>query len=194
MNIKNNLFEGIPYLPCPKNTKPIKQLAFIVVHYTVSTKTAPTIEYLRKPTVDASAHIVIGRDGSITQLVPFDTQAWHAGESSYKFKKEQFNYLNNYSIGIELVNSGELKHICNTFYTSYGSTIPSVEVKTLQREGHENTYWHKYTYLQINSLIRVCKTLRQEYPQIKEIIGHSDITSRKIDPGKAFPWNLIVNI
>jgi len=45
-----------------------------------------------------SAHLFIERDGAITQFVPFDGRAWHAGVS-------RFNGLancNDYSIGIEL--------------------------------------------------------------------------------------------
>jgi len=45
-----------------------------------------------------SAHILIRRDGSMLQFVPFNKRAWHAGESIYKGKPR----ANDYSIGIEL--------------------------------------------------------------------------------------------
>jgi len=45
-----------------------------------------------------SAHLLINRDGILTQFVPFDKRAWHAGESKYKGLEN----CNNYSIGIEL--------------------------------------------------------------------------------------------
>lgn len=48
-----------------------------------------------------SAHLLIERDGTITQFVNFDARAWHAGKSSYLSRPE----CNDYSIGIELEGS-----------------------------------------------------------------------------------------
>jgi AmpD protein len=45
-----------------------------------------------------SAHLLIKRDGSCVQYVPFDKRAWHAGKSSYKGRE----CCNDFSIGIEL--------------------------------------------------------------------------------------------
>ena len=45
-----------------------------------------------------SAHLLINRKGVITQFVPFDKRAWHAGKSEFKGK----NNCNDFSIGIEL--------------------------------------------------------------------------------------------
>ncbi len=45
-----------------------------------------------------SAHACIFRDGAITQYVPFDRRAWHAGESLYEGRTR----CNDFSIGIEL--------------------------------------------------------------------------------------------
>jgi AmpD protein len=45
-----------------------------------------------------SAHLCIFRDGAVTQYVPFDRRAWHAGESSYEGRVR----CNDFSIGIEL--------------------------------------------------------------------------------------------
>ena len=45
-----------------------------------------------------SAHLLIRRDGSLVQFVPFDRRAWHAGVSSYRGRER----CNDYSIGIEL--------------------------------------------------------------------------------------------
>ncbi|HZO23217.1 MAG TPA: 1,6-anhydro-N-acetylmuramyl-L-alanine amidase AmpD [Steroidobacteraceae bacterium] len=45
-----------------------------------------------------SAHVVIRRDGSITQYVPFGQRAWHAGQSHYRGRTA----CNDFSIGIEL--------------------------------------------------------------------------------------------
>lgn len=45
-----------------------------------------------------SAHLCIFRDGAMTQYVPFDRRAWHAGESFYEGRTR----CNDFSIGIEL--------------------------------------------------------------------------------------------
>ena len=48
--------------------------------------------------LQVSAHVLIRRDGSIVQFVPFNKRAWHAGESCYQGKKR----CNDFSIGIEM--------------------------------------------------------------------------------------------
>jgi AmpD protein len=45
-----------------------------------------------------SAHLLIKRDGSCVQYVPFDKRAWHAGKSFYQGRER----CNDFSIGIEL--------------------------------------------------------------------------------------------
>ncbi|MDO9423262.1 MAG: 1,6-anhydro-N-acetylmuramyl-L-alanine amidase AmpD [Methylobacter sp.] len=45
-----------------------------------------------------SAHLLIKRDGSCVQYVPFDKRAWHAGNSAFKGRER----CNDFSIGIEL--------------------------------------------------------------------------------------------
>ena len=50
-----------------------------------------------------SAHILIRRDGTIIQFVPFHKRAWHAGQSNYGGR----NRCNDFSIGIELEGSDD---------------------------------------------------------------------------------------
>lgn len=45
-----------------------------------------------------SAHILINREGQLTQYVPFNQRAWHAGESAFEGRSN----CNDFSIGIEL--------------------------------------------------------------------------------------------
>jgi AmpD protein len=51
------------------------------------------IEHLR-----VSAHLLIERGGSVTQYVPFNCKAWHAGQSCFEGRES----CNDFSIGIEL--------------------------------------------------------------------------------------------
>lgn len=48
--------------------------------------------------LQVSAHVLIRRDGTVKQFVPFDQRAWHAGESCYQGEQA----CNDFSIGIEL--------------------------------------------------------------------------------------------
>jgi AmpD protein len=48
--------------------------------------------------LEVSAHVLIRRDGTVAQFVPFNKRAWHAGESCYRGNER----CNDFSIGIEL--------------------------------------------------------------------------------------------
>ncbi len=48
-----------------------------------------------------SSHLLIDRDGAVSQYVPFDRKAWHAGASSFCGREN----CNDFSIGIELEGS-----------------------------------------------------------------------------------------
>ena len=50
-----------------------------------------------------SAHVLIRRDGAVTQYVPFHRRAWHAGVSRYQGRER----CNDFSIGIELEGSDD---------------------------------------------------------------------------------------
>lgn len=53
-----------------------------------------------------SSHLLIARDGSLRQYVPFHMQAWHAGESCFRGRER----CNEFSIGIELEGTDELPY------------------------------------------------------------------------------------
>lgn len=59
----------------------------------------PSFDNLKN--VQVSAHCVIDRHGNVTQYVPFDKRAWHAGHSTYK----GVSGCNDFSVGIELEGS-----------------------------------------------------------------------------------------
>ena len=53
-----------------------------------------------------SSHLVIKRDGAITQYVSFAQRAWHAGQSSYNGREA----CNDFSIGVELEGTDTLAY------------------------------------------------------------------------------------
>ena len=60
------------------------------------------IARLCDPAAEVSAHYVIARTGEITQLVPEEMRAWHAGAGEWAGRGD----VNSRSIGIELDNDG----------------------------------------------------------------------------------------
>jgi N-acetyl-anhydromuramoyl-L-alanine amidase len=53
-----------------------------------------------------SAHLLLRRDGSLLQFVPFGRRAWHAGPSSFRGR----SCCNDFSIGIELEGEDEVPY------------------------------------------------------------------------------------
>ena len=174
--------DGVVHLECAKNTRKLEGPDMIVLHYTAGTSAESSSIFLTRPDVSASAHLVIGRKGEVFQLVPFNIEAWHAGKSWYAGR----GWLNRYSIGIELDNLGKLRFSGNLFVAECGRVVQPDEVYT-DCSGDHPTYWHRYTERQIRVLQEICSLLEETYP-IRDVVGHSVITPRKIDPGPALEF------
>ena len=56
--------------------------------------------------IEVSAHMLIGRDGALTQFVPFHKRAWHAGRSEYCGRTS----CNDFSVGVELEGTDEIPY------------------------------------------------------------------------------------
>lgn len=54
--------------------------------------------------LEVSAHLLIDREGAVTQFVPFDKRAWHAGRSCFGGREN----CNDFSIGIELEGTDDM--------------------------------------------------------------------------------------
>lgn len=156
----------------------------LVIHYTAGRSLESSVDTLRDPNVKASAHLVIGRDGKIVQLIPFNKIAWHAGASEWDGRTG----LNKYSIGIEIDNAGLLTKSGEKYKTWFGTTISADDVfYGMHRNQSSPAYWHEYTEKQIQVVFDVCRVLRDKYG-ITTIVGHEEISpGRKVDPGPAFP-------
>jgi len=73
----------------------------VVLHATVLNTLDEVIKHFADPQSKVSCHYTIDRDGTIASHVPEDKRAWHAGRSRMKDGRE---WVNDFSIGIELVN------------------------------------------------------------------------------------------
>ncbi|MDH5424988.1 MAG: N-acetylmuramoyl-L-alanine amidase [Gammaproteobacteria bacterium] len=157
----------------------------VIIHYTAGSSAESSVTSLSNPKQKVSAHLVVGRNGEIYQLVPFDTIAWHAGVSEWNGRKG----YNKYSIGIEIDNAGILKPNGSGKYVSWFNKTysPDEVIKAKHRNSGAEQYWHQYTEEQINAVFEICECLCENYA-IREILGHEEIApQRKTDPGPAFP-------
>ena len=134
----------------------MKLIKFIIIHYTGMKSETRAIKKLINFDSKVSSHYFIKNNGQVITMVPDAYEAWHAGRSSWG----KFNFLNKYSIGIEISNPGH----------QYG--------------------YKKFKLNQIISLKRLLKFLIKKYNiKSRHVLGHSDIApTRKKDPGEKFPW------
>ncbi|MCK5277868.1 MAG: N-acetylmuramoyl-L-alanine amidase, partial [Cyclobacteriaceae bacterium] len=179
--------ENVVHLIATKNTVEFKQgnLDTLIIHYTAGRDAESSARYLRKEEIKASAHLVIGRNGEIFQLVPFNKIAWHAGRSSFGGKSG----YNNYSIGIELDNAGVLTKTGNDFQSWFGKKYTQSDVmEGVHRNESQPRYWHIYTERQLEVNEEITRLILDKYKPIVHILGHEEISpGRKQDPGPAFP-------
>ncbi|WP_291319735.1 N-acetylmuramoyl-L-alanine amidase [Desulfonatronospira sp.] len=156
----------------------------IVIHYTAGGSLASAVNTFKDPDVQASAHVVVDKDGSITQMIPFDHIAWHAGRSAFQDRTS----LNRFSIGIEIVNAGRLEKSGSGWSSWFGRNYSEEEViQAVHRNEDSPSYWERFTVEQIEAVFNLCKALKKRY-DIVHILGHEEISpGRKSDPGPAFP-------
>jgi N-acetylmuramoyl-L-alanine amidase len=194
MNIENHLLKGknISQKETP-NTSGLFNEGLpdsLVMHYTAGSSIEGAVASLTNPNIKASAHIVIGRNGDIVQLAPFNTVTWHAGKSKHLDR----NGLNKFSIGIELDNAGLLHKTADGYVSWFNRTYPEKEVmKARHRNETEERYWPLYTEQQLIATRNLCALLVNTY-SIQYILGHEEISpGRKSDPGPAFPLDKLRN-
>ena len=128
----------------------------LVLHYTGMQSGAAAIERLRDPVARVSSHYVVEEDGRVFRLVPEERRAWHAGVSSWR----GHSWLNNRSIGIEIVNPG-----------------------------HEWGY-RPFPSAQMAAVRALCLGILGRWPvPARNVVAHSDVApDRKEDPGELFDW------
>jgi N-acetylmuramoyl-L-alanine amidase len=188
MKIRNHRLQGrgVEYIESPNQGGPYAEgdLDTIIIHYTDGASVEDAIQTLCDTERKVSAHLVIGRDGSITQLLPFDTIGWHAGKSAWG-ERQGFN---QYSIGFELENAGQLEEKNGRYLSWFGREYPAAEVvRAVHRNQTRPTCWHRFTPGQIRAVEGLCARLVREYG-IRHILGHEEVApGRKVDPGPACP-------
>ena len=162
----------------------------LIVHFTAGASAGWAIEKLCDPTPGArvSAHLVVARDGGITQLLPFDTIAWHAGNSAWGGRTG----FNNFSLGLEIDNAGRLQPEGDHFVNWKGQPFPAGEaIVAIHRNESQPSWWHRYPQVQLDVVHDLCRLLTDTY-DMRWILGHEEISpQRKDDPGPAFPLDAL---
>lgn len=175
-----------------KSKPPLDKPLFIVMHFTTGTKIESTISHFKDASSGVSTHLLIARDGRITQFLPFNKVAHHCGYSYW----ERLSNLNYHSIGIELDNAGLLQRDWETGrWLSRKVTIPDdrVEQKVSWKQFEASDPerfpgWEKFTDIQLKVALNVVKALKERYSSIKDILGHEDVNiNNRYDPGPLFP-------
>ncbi|MGH1469790.1 MAG: 1,6-anhydro-N-acetylmuramyl-L-alanine amidase AmpD [Cellvibrionaceae bacterium] len=121
----------------------------------------PYFDQLRD--LKVSSHVFIDREGKVTQFVPFQKRAWHAGVSNYQGRAA----CNDFAIGIEL------EGVDDQPYTDaqYEELI-------------------KVTLVLCKNYPSLMKKNSDDHNSDHNIVGHNDIApGRKTDPGQAFDWD-----
>jgi len=159
----------------------LKSQRFIIIHSSGGPDLTSALEWSIDPDSKTSAHILIGRDGEVIQLVPLNSSAWHAGASEW----DGSSNLNEHSIGIELVNAGFCQPAGSEWVSAFGKVYPKSELFFPQGSG-ENIGWQTYPQIQLETAAKVCTALKKFY-KIEQILGHEQVSpGRKWDPGPAF--------
>jgi N-acetylmuramoyl-L-alanine amidase len=171
----------------------------VIVHYDASPTGNAAISWMRNSRSGVSANIHIDRDGSITELVPIENAAWHAGTAFLKLQGRSYTYLNQISIGIELANLGKLsKSGDHFFYTSGGKDFlwngaSPIEASMTWPSGIAvSGWWEPFAEPLLKSLEDYLAYLKNRGYNTSNLFGHDEIAmpiGRKMDPGPLFPWS-----
>lgn len=188
MEVKYHKLAGVDFIQSPNGGDPITP-KFLVMHYTAGYNAHSAIETFKSRASEVSAHLVIDRDAKVTQMMPFNKKAWHAGPSIFNGVKN----LNSHSIGFEFVNIGWLRKSNNGFVDHTGRKVAvdkfeDYVIAPNPRVGSGDLYWPVYTKEQIEVGLDIARALIKTYP-IEGIASHEEIDTRgwKTDPGPAFP-------
>jgi len=133
-----------------------KAPVFLILHFTGMPTAQAALDLLKSPQAEVSAHYVVLEDGRVVQMVSERARAWHAGKSFWKGETD----INSASIGIEIVNPGDLED------------------------------YPPFAEAQIAAVIRLCRDICARHAiRPENVLAHSDIApARKTDPGHNFPW------
>lgn len=191
MKVKNHKLVGndgklVRYDDTPNKSSGTITPEYLIMHYTAGGSLAGAVSWFNNPAPKASAHLIIGHDGTIVQMGQFNQPLWHAGRSRYAGRTG----FNGFSVGIELVNWGLLEGGAGQWKTWTGTSV-SDDVVTIATHKLDSAPrgWEVYSQAQIDAAIDAANAICTEYDiDDSHLIGHDDVSGfrGKRDPGPAF--------
>lgn len=138
--------------------------------------------------VELDSHVLINRDGSVYQSIPFDKQV----DADIAGSWEGLSDLRSKSVIITLENCGRLDKKADKFYSGCGRTFDTNDVFTGIHQNEETlSYWQKFTNSQVQIAEKIIRCLTSTY-QVKYILGNEEVCpGLQKDPGPAFPLEIL---
>jgi hypothetical protein len=97
----------------------------IVLHSTATATGQEAVNTFLDPASQRSSHFIVDRNGSVIEIVPPDKRAWHAGKSALGGVPD----LNNFSVGIEMVDRNDGQPYSNAQYAALASLIRQLRTR-----------------------------------------------------------------
>lgn len=186
----------VDYRPTPNKSAGTIEPSVLTFHDTAgSLAKGSSVSWMVNPKAKASAHVVVERDGFVTQLAPLNAPCWHAGRSSF----EGHAGVNGFGIGIEIVNPGIMSGSPGAdFATAWWKERFSVVADALEYVStpeHGRGWWMDYTPEQVEAVLAMTLAIVAKYPKIaspQRLTTHWTISpGRKVDTNPLFPLDKI---
>lgn len=187
MRFNNGIAEGIAYEQA-KNVGGIIVPEVVVLHDTAGRLDKfSSANYLLTAPRGVSVHFVIERDATITQQVPINRRAGHAGRSHYHGR----DHVNAFSVGIEIVNPGRMTYAGDGYAMTWFKqrlSMSEYDIREVSTPEHGHGFWMDYTAGQITACESLLHGLFAEKETLKDIVTHWYVSpGRKVDTNPLFP-------
>lgn len=159
----------------------------VTIHYSAERALEPTVRALRgigTDRVSLGYHVLIARDGTVTQLTRFSKRVYHAGKATWQ------GYSPNAAhISVALLSHGMLQRggVLGGFRTWAGEPVDPAEVA--ERPNNVNgrmAFWDAAPREQELALLKFLRWCMAHGIHASAICGHDECATplgRKVDPG-----------
>jgi len=194
MKLKNHRIEGIEYRAA-KLIGGIITPEIIILHDTAGRLDKFNSRDYLASSPAVSVQFVVERDGTVSQLVPTNRRAAHAGQSSYHGRSG----CNDFAIGIEIVNPGRMQRGAGGAVLAWwgqdfgpGGQIGGYTLADVETPEHGKGTWMAYTPEQIAAVEELAQALFAGIPTLRDITTHWYVSpGRKVDTNPLFPLEAI---
>lgn len=161
----------------------------IVWHFTGGGSLAGAEAELARPDT-INVHFIIDKNGQIYQYIDLDKWAYHTGQNSAKDANGNYWRWCKRSFGVEIVNWGGLS-LRDGLYLPWTlkpkQAVPPEQVLKLYFPRFGYKYYEALTDEQVKSVLWLNAYLHG-VANIKYVITHADISTRKHDFPPDYPW------